>query len=257
MNAPPLADRRILLTRRGAQAARLAAELRALGATVLEAPLIDVQPPDSSAAIDTALKNLATYDWVILTSANAVEALGARGEHVGLESWPSAVRVACVGPASSAAFERRFRHPVYLQPQSDYRAEGLLETFSTIDLSGRRLLLPLSDRARATLAEGLRARGARVDALVAYRVALPEDAVPRLQASLEQTDLVVFASPSAVENFIAVTGADAPRKPAIVIGPVTAQAARSAGIVVLREASPATTDGLLAAILSWARAVQA
>jgi uroporphyrinogen-III synthase len=111
-----------------------------------------------------------------------------------------------------------------------------------------RMLLPVSDRSPAAIGQALRNRGARVDAVVAYRTAINEDAGLPLRAALDRgIDVVTFASPSAVEAFVRLQGM--PRDvPAVVIGPTTAAAAASAGLVVAETAEPETTDGLVGAV---------
>jgi uroporphyrinogen-III synthase len=110
------------------------------------------------------------------------------------------------------------------------------------------VLLPVSDRARDTLAAGLREQGAGVDVVVAYRTLAPSGARDGLERALaEGIDLVLLASPSAVESLVGALGGRARAVAAAVIGPVTEQAARAAGLDVRGVASPATVQGLAAA----------
>jgi uroporphyrinogen III methyltransferase/synthase len=244
----PLQDRRILVTRRSEQSGSLVDALSALGATVVEVPLIVLEPPEDAGPLDRALGRLASYEWLAFTSANAVEAVGERLARLGA-TVPAPVRLASVGPATSQAISERFAgRRVDLQPVSQYRAEGLVEAFRGLDLAGQHVLLPVSDRARDTLAAGLRAQGADVDAVAAYRMVTPDDARHRLEQSLaEGIDLVLLASPSAVEGLLQALGDRARGLAVAVIGPVTEQTARQAGLDVRAVASPATADGLAAA----------
>ena len=75
MSAFSLAGRRVLVTRAAHQAGKLSEGLRALGAEPVEVPLLEIHPPESFAALDTALLALGSYDWLILTSANTVRAI--------------------------------------------------------------------------------------------------------------------------------------------------------------------------------------
>ena len=244
----PLQGRRILVTRRSAQSGSLVGALTALGATVVEVPLIALEPPEDAGPLDRALGRLASYEWLAFTSANAVEAVGESLARRGA-AVPAEVRLASVGPATSQAIRERFAgRRVDLQPVSQYRAEGLVEAFRGLDLAGRHVLLPVSDRARDTLAAGLRAQGADVDAVAAYRMVTPDDARHRLEQSLaEGIDLVLLASPSAVEGLLHALGERARGLAVGVIGPVTEQAARDAGLDVRLVASPATALGLTTA----------
>jgi len=234
----PLQDRRILITRRSEQAGPLVDALSALGATVVEVPLVAREPPADGAPLDDALARLAGYGWLAFTSANAVEAVAERLARTGV-ALPSSVRVASVGPITA-------------QPAAKYRAEGLVEAFRAVSLAGERVLLPVSDRARDTLAAGLRAQGADVEVVIAYRTVAPDDARHRLERSLaEGIDLVLLASPSAVEALVGALGDRARGLAVVVIGPVTEQAARQAGLDVRASASPATAQGLAAAAERW------
>lgn len=245
-----LTGRRILVTRRPEQSRSLTEPLRALGATVLELPLIEIRPPLDWGPLDSALARLSEYDWLVLTSSNAVEAVAERRATLGLAG--PLPKVAVVGPATREALVSALagRRPD-LEPARSHRVEGLLDAFAPWDLSGRRVLLPLSDKARDTLAAGLRVRGALVDPVIAYRTVRPEGLEERLRDLLAQgLDLVVLASPSAVEGFAMGAGAAAVGARAAVMGPVTEEAAREAGFDVVVVAKPSTAAGLLAAIAS-------
>ena len=249
----PLQHRRILVTRRSDQAGPLVASLSALGATVVEVPLIALAPPEDPAPLETALAGLDGYDWLAFTSANAVAAVAERLAGLG-KTLPAPIRLASVGPATTREIASRFagRRPD-LQPHSRYRAEGLVEAFQAQDLVGRRVLLPVSDLARDVVPEALRARGAAVDVVVAYCTTLDAGAEAALGGALadERIDLVTLASPSAVRAFVAATGGRARDMPVAVMGPVTAEAARSAGLDVKAVAEPSTAEGLLAAIVAY------
>jgi uroporphyrinogen III methyltransferase/synthase len=242
---------RILVTRQPEQSGELREGLRAMGAEVVEVPVFQIVPPLDASPLDAALKALGLYAWVVFTSANAVAAVAARLRELGL-GWVGP-EVAAVGPATSAALRGELPDvPVALEPAHDHRAEGMLAAFAGRDLSGLRVLVPASDRARDVLAAGLRGLGAEVDVVTAYRnVPLP-DLGERLAAVLAAgADLVTFASPSAVEGFAAAASAGRPLPPAAVIGPVTEAAARRAGIEVAVVAAPSTAAGLLHVLRGW------
>jgi uroporphyrinogen-III synthase len=244
----PLQGRRILVTRRSEQARALVEALSALGATVDEVPLIAREPPEDPGPLDAALDRLGNYEWLAFTSANAVEAVGERLARLGL-TLPAEARLASVGPSTSEAIAARFpRRTVELQPALQFRAEGLAEAFRDRELSGRHVLLPVSNRARDTLARDLRAQGAHVDVVIAYRTVTPADTTTRLErAQADGIDLIILASPSAVDGLVSALGARAGGLAVAVIGPITEQAARDAGLDVRVVASPATGQGLVAA----------
>lgn len=247
----PLAGRRVLITRRGQQSGRLSARLGELGASVLEMPEISVAPPLDGAPLDRELRRLEQYGWVVFASPNAVHFVRTRMDELGLGrrmlggEGGGPVRVASLGPATSQAFAVHFPEGTLgLEPEGDFRPEGLLRAFERCPLEGRRVLLPVPEGARDLLGPGLRARGAHVEEVVAYRTVLPEGAGEGVRALLGQgVDLAVFGSPSAVEGFVAVAGEEA-RVAAVVTGSVTEQAARAAGLEVALVATASTAEGL-------------
>ena len=90
MTPPPLAGMRVLVTRASHQAGKLSEGLRALGAVPVEVPLLEIQPPADFAPLDRALRELDSYDWLILTSANTVQSLQQRTQTLGLSLVPGA-----------------------------------------------------------------------------------------------------------------------------------------------------------------------
>jgi uroporphyrinogen-III synthase len=243
-----LAGRRFVVTRRPEQADTLKAGLAALGAEVVEVPLLELAPPEDPEPLARALADIAGYDWVALTSTNAVQALATALARTG-RAFPPRTRVATVGPSTSRSVREMLGIEPVLEPASDFQAEGLLRAFDAVHLTGQRVLLPVSDRAREVLAEGLRARDALVDMVVAYRTVTPAGAGEAMERVLQGgADLVILASPSAVEALVgALPGREAPVAVAV-IGPVTEHAARAAGLDVRVVASPATANGLVEAI---------
>lgn len=241
---------RVLVTRQPEQSGSLREGLLALGAEVVDLPLIQIVPPDDAAPLEAAVAALASYDWVAFTSANAVEAVA---RVLGSRPWPPGPRVASVGPATTVAVARRLPGaPVAIEPASEHSGEGLLRALEAEPLEGRTVLVPASERARDVLPRGLRKRGAVVDLVTAYRTVPTPDLAGRLAAALEEgVDLVTFASPSAVQAFVAASAGGRDWPPAAAIGPVTEQAAREAGFQVAAVAAPSTAEGLISAIGEW------
>jgi uroporphyrinogen-III synthase len=247
----PLAGRRILLTRRAEQGAPLASRLTDLGASVVVVPAIEVGAPDDPGPLDEALLALDRYDWLVFTSPNAVEAVKARFKDHGQGPLPAGLKVACVGPTTAEALSKAYPESrVDLAPTDDFRAAGLLAAFAGLDRWPRRVLLPVSDRSRPELADGLRRLGAVVDHPTAYRTATPPGLAPRIREALAAgIDLVLLASPSAVQGLAETVGNCKADVPAVAIGPSTARAARKAGLRLLAVAEPSTTEGLVAAVI--------
>lgn len=247
----PLEGKRVLVTRRGEQAAPLLALLAERGAICLELPLIEVVPPEDTGPLDRAMREIDSYQWIVFTSANAVGAVGERlRTFEGTADLPRGIRVATVGPATSEAVRSTFpARAVDVEPAENHSALGLLHALEAHALRGGRLLLPLSDRAKSHLAEGLRAQGAMVEVVVAYRTISPQDLRERLDAVIRAgVDVVTLASPSAVDHFVSALREVTDAPPVAVIGRVTEQAARSSGLAVVAVAASSTASGLVEAI---------
>src|SRR5271166_3503306 len=107
-NARPLYGVRVLVGRARHQAGALSGQLRKLGATVLEIPFIEIRQPRSFNPPDSALRSLDTYDWLILTSVNGVEAMWKRLAKLRLTKTAlKHLRIAAIGPATKKVIEER------------------------------------------------------------------------------------------------------------------------------------------------------
>ncbi len=247
-----LAGRRIVVTRRPDQASALVGMLRDRGAVVLEVPATRIGPPEDPGPLDAALRDLARFDWVVFTSANAVTAVRDRLAALGRPPrlGEGGVRMASVGAATTRVIRETFPDdPVALEPESEYRAAGLLQAFASAGCAGTAVLVPASSRAREELPSGLRALGAEVTVVAAYATLEPADLGQAVESCLrEGFDAATFAAPSAVEAFASAAEGRAQGLPAVVIGPTTEAAARTAGFRVLAIASPSTAEGLVAAL---------
>ncbi|HEX4776012.1 MAG TPA: uroporphyrinogen-III C-methyltransferase [Acidimicrobiia bacterium] len=244
----PLFGRTVVVTRAREQASGLRARLEALGAGVVELPAIEIEP------VELTVPDLAAYDWLVLTSANGVDALFDRGLHpAGLDARAlGGVRVAAIGPGTAAALARR-GITADVVPER-FVAESLLDAFPEPRRPGARVLLARAEQARDVLPAGLRARGYDVDVLVLYRTvtASPDDGA--LAAVRDGTvDAITFTSSSTVRNFCDVVATPIPPRPdgplVVSIGPVTSATARELGLSVGVEASEHTVDGLVAALV--------
>lgn len=242
-----------MVTRARAQAGPLRALLEAEGAEVIEFPAIRIGPPEDLAPLDGAIAQLDRYNWVVFTSRNAVDAVCHRMRRFGLE--PSALgraQLAAIGPGTAGSL-RAVGLPVAVAPET-FVAEALVEAFSAIDLRGKAVLLPRAAGARGVLPLGLRAQGASVDVVAAYRTEPERDHPPDLRRRLRElaVDAVTFTSSSTVTHFVALLDGDVDRmlRSALVacIGPVTAATARGCGLRVGVVASEYTIPGLVAAL---------
>ncbi len=243
------------MTRASAQAAGLREALAALGADVLELPALRVEPLDA-APLQSALRRLAEYQWLVVTSQNAVALLWDALRAAGLDARALAgARLACVGRSTSDALLAHGLVADVVPPR--FVAEAVLESLATrADVRGARVLYVAAEGARAVLPEGLRALGADVDVVHAYRTTSDGVVAESLRASLErgEVDATTFASASAVRGFVDAVGEElARRAPGISIGPVTSEAIRAAGIPLAAESPVATIEALVAAVVAAQR----
>jgi uroporphyrinogen-III synthase len=251
----PLSGRRILVTRARYQAGRLADELRARGAEVVEIPAIEIVPPASYEPLDRALGNLSQYRWLIVTSANGVAALRGRMEKLGLTANGFAhLRIAAIGSATARALRELGLEPAITPPE--YMAESLVEALGE-QTRGQRVLLARAAVARDTIPDALRARGAQVDVVDAYQTVIPADSVTALgtfvDADGRAPDAATFASSSAVTNFLGLlreAGLAVPAgMKAVSIGPITSRTLRDRGWEPAAEADPHDLPGLVEAVV--------
>ena len=188
----PLAGKIVVVTRAAAQSNELCEELSARGAQARLLPLISFAPPENYDAMDAALNNIEAFDWVLFTSANAVQAVERRGEDLGrnLNTVAKLPPVAAVGPATSAAAEAAGFSVEYVA--TDHSGTGLARELGA-ELRGKKVLLPRSDRANPDLPAALRRYGALVTEVVAYRnFAARHDGSRKLHESLNGMELTVF-----------------------------------------------------------------
>lgn len=252
----PLFGRRVLVTRAAHQAGKLSDGLRALGAEPVEVPVLEIQPPASYEFLDIALRQLAKYDWLILTSTNAVHALVERIAALGIVASPPGAKVAAIGSATAqAAKDAGFT--VDLTPES-FVAESLVSKLKG-QIGGRRVLLARAAVARDVIPDALREVGAIVDVVDAYQNVVPAGAPRQLRQAIAQgLDAATFTSSSSVSHLAEVAraaGIPFPLTgvPAVSIGPITSQTLRELGWLPATEADPHDIPGLIEAVFSTLR----
>jgi len=264
MSSQPLAGRRVLVTRALHQAGKLSEGLRAQGAEPVEVPVLEIRPPESYAALDAALGRLERYDWLILTSANAVRAMSERASALEIElQQPHSLEIAAVGHATAVAAHREGLRVVFVP--ENYLAEelvaGLLEGVGPKAV-GLRVLLVRAAVARDVIPDALGEAGAVVDVVEAYRNVVPDAAPDELRAAIEQgIDAATFTSSSSVTHL-----AEAARAaglawpfagvPAVSIGPITSGTLRELGWEPAIEANPSDIPGLIQAVVVLFRSAQ-
>lgn len=276
----PLRGVRVLVGRARHQAGALSAELRKRGAEVLEIPFIKIQEPRSFRPLDSALQSLHSYDWLILTSVNGVEAMWDRLKQLdiapavrgrqnleGYKLSPGStgrkkvravgsghLRIAAIGPATKRAIEQR-GVDVDVMPK-EYVAESVVRSLKN-KVKGKRVLLVRARVARDVIPRELRKAGAHVDVVEAYETVVPQSSQRRLQSALtnpeRRPNVVTFTSSSTVKNFMTLLG----RRPKSLagiqmasIGPVTSETLRELGLKVDIVAREFTIPGLIDAIVN-------
>jgi uroporphyrinogen-III synthase len=256
--ATPLKGRTILITRAEGSGNELGAKLRALGADVLSLPGIEVLPPRDWAPLDAAVAALASFDWLVFTSQNAIEPFFERLVKHGPQSLAlRALRIAAVGTGTARALQARGLH-VHIVP-AEHVAEALAEALAP-RVVGKRLLWPRAEHARDTLTARLVAAGAQeVVSAPAYRSQTPQvDAAPvRAALAAGQVDAVTLGSAQTLKGVLELLGREGVawlgRTRLICLGPIVESACRGAGLADVTVAQPHTVQGLVDATVQALR----
>ncbi len=244
---------RVLITRPRTQAASFAAALHDLGIETVYFPTIDIKPMQDNTCLDTALYQLDSYEWVVLTSVNAADTFIKRMADLGVKSPARDLRFAVVGPKTAARLINAGITPDFTPEQ--YVAEAILPGMG--DLSDRWVLLPMADIAPDTLPMAIQEAGGIAHVVTAYHTIPAVLDLGGLAAIEQGVDFITFTSGSTATNFYSLVqsaGLD-PHKlhgdPKIVcIGPKTRKAASELGFEVDIVADPHTSDGLISALKS-------
>lgn len=249
----PLAGKRVLVTRARQQAGRLAASLEALGAEVIRLPTIEIIPPESYAHLDAVLEVIGGFDWLIVSSANAVAALADRMQFLGITTQQfSHVQIAAVGPATAVAL-RHLGLQVAAMPE-EYVAEAVVAMLKE-KVDGKRVLLARARVARDVIPQELRRCGADIHVVEAYRTVIPMESIAQVRSLFAEEkplpDAVTFTSSSTVSNFFALLDAAKvtipPALRAISIGPITTRTLQHHGWEPACQAQEYDLAGLTAA----------
>lgn len=249
-DAWPLFGKRVLVPRAAEQAGATAEALRDRGAEPLVIPAIEIADPPDPNALSEAVERLASYDWVLCTSANGVSRLFAAIQQRGRDARAfGAARVGAIGPKTALAFERYGIKPDAVA--DEFVGEDLARV--VLERGARRVLLVRALVAREALPEALRRAGVTVDVVPAYQT-LPGRTPERLREALSsgQVDAVLFTSSSTVDNVCSALGDEAQallsRVTVASIGPITTKRLEARGITPAVTASVYTIEGLLDAL---------
>lgn len=216
------------MTRQEAETGPLSEALRRHGLVPVPCPVMVEAPPADPGPLSRAAAHLDTFDWVVFASARAVQALG----QARTKPWPAGVRAAAVGEATSGALDALgATPPPVVGPEAG--AERLWDTLSRLEAwAGRRVLVLTTAGGRTTLIEGLRAEGAMVEVVEAYRM------TPRASADIREdwhragAEAAVLASPRAAATLVTAIGREAVAalRAVVAIGPTTARELAGHGI---------------------------
>jgi uroporphyrinogen III methyltransferase / synthase len=253
----PLAGKRIVVTRARAQASGLAQRLEALGAEVIAFPTIEIQPPASYGALDEAIESIRNYAWLIFTSVNGVEQFFSRAKL--LRKSPTdfkGIAVAAIGPETANRLEAEGVRCRLVPKQ--YQAEGILDLLTPEQMRGRHVLIPRAAKARDVLPQTLRAWGAEVRVIEAYRTVIPRADASALVRSLRarEVDMVTFTSSSTVANFVELFSGQSLEESlagaaVACIGPITEKTVEELGGRADVVATDFTIPGLVQAIVRY------
>lgn len=251
-----LHGKRIIVSRAKEQAGSLSQLLQEKGATVLEIPFIEIRPAQSYEALDKAIENLLSYDWLVLTSVNGVSAFFSRLEKQGKsEADLLHLKIVAIGPSTRKAIEKHGL-PVDVMPK-EYVAEAVVEELRG-QVKGERVLLIRPKVARDVIPNALRELGAKVHVMEAYETVVPETSRTTIMEALhsdERPDAITFTSSSTVRNFVELIGKENMDSGVldgvklVSIGPITSSTLLEVGLRVDVEADEHTVPGLVDAIV--------
>jgi uroporphyrinogen III methyltransferase/synthase len=252
----PLAGKTVLVTRSVGQSSQFSDRLTTLGATIIEMPTLEIRPPTSWEALDSAIANLSDFDWLILTSTNAVDYFFTRLNAQGKDSRALAgVKIAVVGEKTAQSLQHHFLKPDYIPPS--FVADSLVENFPEALLEKKLLFPRVESGGREILVKEFTAKGAEVIEVAAYQSCCPSSIPESAELALKnrQVDIITFASSKTVQFFFHLTqhilseNSFLDRVCIASIGPQTSKTCVALFGRVDIEADEYTLDGLTEAII--------
>lgn len=249
----PLFGKSVLVTRAREQASALTARLEEMGAQCYEAPAIQIVPPESFAALDQAIQELSSYQWLVFTSTNGVDYFFERLHHAKKDSRMLAgIKVAAIGTQTAEQL-RKFGICADIVPL-EFRAEGIVDSLSPLIEPGMKVLIPRALIARDVLPVKLSAIGAVINVVPAYRTVTADTDGTALAEKLSagEIELITFTSSSTVTNLLELLGSQGAKLigkcKVACIGPITAATCVEHGIRPDIIADEYTIRGLVKAI---------
>ena len=251
----PLFGKRIVVTRPRHQSGRLGRLLEVEGAEVCYLPTIRIEPPGSWEPLDQAIRDMATFQWIVFTSTNGVEQFFKRLTHQKRDARSLAnAKVAAIGSETAESLRRHGVEPDLIP--SEFRGEGLVAEFQGTLTPGTRILLPVAAEARDLVPRELTRMGATVVSVPAYQTLPVKEGIEALRRELQEKRIhaVTFTSSSSVRNFMSLLSDEEPRLLNSVIiaaiGPITAETVREFGLRTAIMPKQSTVPALAEAIVS-------
>lgn len=266
LTTQPLKGKTILVTRSADQSSQFTELLTQAGAKVIEMPALVITPPASWSALDDAIANLSSFNWLILTSTNGVDYFFTRLLNQGQDPRNLAgVKIAVVGKKTAASLKQYSIQPDFIPP--DFVADSLVEHFPE-PLANKKILFPrVETGGREILVKELTAQGAKVIEVAAYQSACPDHILPEAWTALvnRTVDIITFASSKTVKNCYQLLEQALKRENNLIstplsllagvciasIGPQTSATCRQLLGRVDVEAQEYTLEGLTQAIQEW------
>jgi uroporphyrinogen III methyltransferase/synthase len=258
LDQKPLFGLRILITRTRSQSSYLAGLMAEEGAEVVEIPTIEIHPLPVGKKARERLKLVSDYDWIVLSSANAVQIFMDRlkqfhKSHLNI----GGVKFACVGESTAKSL-LDYGLKADLVPK-DYKQEGLVEAFGKLAVREQSFLFPCAKEGRDVLEKFLRQKGAKVDLWPIYENKTPAGTREKLLSRFKDggVDILIFASSSSADNFYKLFTASQRRQwlkiPVAVIGPVTAASVAKWGGKVVVMPKRYTMPDLVQGLTQWVK----
>jgi len=256
-NIHPLKGKTIVVTRSADQIQESANRLLRLGADVISIPVLDIVPPESWKQFDEVVQSVEKIDYLIFTSVNTVKMFLKRLEELSINYNFKNSAVVAIGN-KTAEVCRKNNIPVNIIPKN-FSSQGVINEFSSFELSGKVIFIPRSAIGREELPEGLKSMGAVVKTAPVYNVGIPSNEIllpyiEKLNGS--KPELFIFTSPSTFENFLSILNITDPKKyfedfNVAAIGPTTKEAIEKREVKVDIMPEEYSMDGLEEAVIKF------
>lgn len=258
----PLSGKTVIVTRAAEQSSEFTTLLHRQGANVIELPALEIRPPSTWEALDRAIENLATFDWLILTSANAVEYFFDRLTNLSKDArYLAGIKIAVVGKKTAKFLKARGLNADFTP--TDFVADALAREFPEV-IEGKRFLFPrVETGGREVLVKELTEKGGEVVEVAAYESACPDRVTDEARSALQsgEVDIITFASSKTVVNFGALIEKEGVSPKSVLekvciasIGPQTSKTCLESIGRVDVEAREYTLEGLTSALIEWVSA---